>query len=250
MSKNNDARRSEIERLILDKQTLQVEELSSILGVSLETIRNDLSYLEKKGILYRTHGGAKLRNSNIDIPMEIRLQENILEKKAIAQEVIKHIKNDDILYIDPSSTALHVAKYLKLRKNLTIVTNSLELILLLHDSKHNIIMVGGAYCQEGRRCSGNFSLHIIESIHFDLCILGMDGCKNSDGPNSMDADEVLMNKHVMDRSDKVMIVSDASKFKKKSNYQYTKFESIDILISGTLDQEDRERIRCKQLIEV
>lgn len=72
MSKTNEQRRDEIEQLIIKKEELSVKQLAKHFSVSLETIRMDFRYLEEKGILYRTHGGATLRSTNIDIPMDIR----------------------------------------------------------------------------------------------------------------------------------------------------------------------------------
>ena len=86
MSKSNDLRRNEITKIILAKEKVRVEELASALNVTAETVRSDLTFLEAKGILYRTHGGATLRNSIIDIPMDVRIRERAAEKKARAEK--------------------------------------------------------------------------------------------------------------------------------------------------------------------
>lgn len=249
MSKLNNLRRSEIEKMIYEKEKVSVLDLAEYFNVSAETIRSDFSFLESKGILYRTHGGATLRGSNIDMPMDIRNQENISLKKKIAEEAIKLIKNDMILYMDPSSTALYLGKLLRLRKNITIVTNSIDLANLLRDSHHRIYLLGGEFVKEGKRTVGEFTTKMIECMYFDLCIFGMDGCKDIDGPANMIGDEVLMNQLILKRSKKAILLSDESKFNRYAHFQYAKFADFETLITNKISEQTKERIAIKNLIE-
>lgn len=250
MSKSNDLRRNEITKIILAREKVRVEELAKELNVTAETIRSDLTFLEAKGILYRTHGGATLRNSIIEIPMDIRIRERAAEKKALAYKAINYIEDDDTIFIDPSSTALPLGILLRIKKNLTIVTNSYELIPILAESDHTVLFVGGEYSRTGKRTFGPYSMDMIESIYYDMCITGVDGCKNINGPGTGNADAAMINKRVMKRSKKKMIITDSSKFDNTSPYQYANFEDIDILITNTLRPEDRERIKGPIIIEV
>lgn len=249
MSKLNDLRRSEIEKIIYEKEKINVLDLADHFNVSAETIRSDFTFLESKGILYRTHGGATLRGSNIDMPMDIRNQENISLKKKIAEEAIKLIRNDMIIYMDPSSTALYLGKLLRLRKNITIVTNSIDLANLLRDSHHKIYLLGGEFVKEGKRTVGEFTTKMIECMYFDLCIFGMDGCKDIDGPANMIGDEVLMNQLILKRSKKAILLSDESKFDRYAHFQYAKFTDFDTLITNKISTQEKERIVIKNLIE-
>ena len=249
MSKNNDSRRDEIKKYILTKEKVRVEELASMLNVSLETIRSDLSFLENTGLLYRTHGGATLRNAIVDLPMDIRIKEKAEEKKQIAYKAINFINDDDVIYIDPSSTALPLGRLLRLKKNLTIVTNSFELIPIIAESDHKLIIVGGDYLKAGKRMVGGYATDVIRTIHYDLAIFGMDGCKEINGPGIMGREEIFLNSEVMKRTSKSMILSDSSKFDKIGKYQYTTFEEIDIFITDVLSDEDRKRVNAKTVVE-
>lgn len=250
MSKVNDIRRSQIEKIIYEKEKISVQELAAQFNISAETIRTDLSFLENKGILYRTHGGATLRGSNIDMPMDIRTQENTEIKKRIAQEAIHLIRNDMIIYIDPSSTALYLGKLLRLRKNITVVTNSFDLANLLRESEHKVYLLGGEFSKSGKRTVGEFTTKMIECMYFDLCIFGMDGCKNINGPANMIGDEVVMNQLILKRSKKAILLSDSSKFDRYAHFQYADFKDFDTLITGKLTKEDKERLFIKNLIEI
>ena len=81
MKKTTEKRLTSIQKYLLDNEKVSVTELSTILKVTPEMIRKDLTFLEQKGFLFRTHGGAILRNSNIDVPLSIRSKEKINLKK-------------------------------------------------------------------------------------------------------------------------------------------------------------------------
>lgn len=250
MSKTNNLRREKIEILLFERNRVQVKELAQILEVSPETIRCDLRFLEGKGVLYRTQGGATLRGTNIDIPMEIRHQEKVFEKRRIAKKALDYIRDDDIIYIDPSSTALYLGTLLKTKKNLTIITNSLKLVPILENGNHKIIVTGGEYSCQGKRLVGDYTLKIIDTIYFDVCIMGMDGCLGIDGPANMIPDEVILNDHLLQRSRKSILGSDSSKFSKCAHFQYAKFSMFDILITDKLSTNDRKRCNVKEIVEV
>lgn len=249
MSKNNDNRRNEITKLVLTKGKVRVDELVNMLNVTAETIRSDLSFLEAKGILYRTHGGATSRNTNIDVPMDIRLKEQMDIKRQLSYQAINFIKDDDIIFIDPSSTAIPLGRLLCLKKNLTVVTNSFELIPVLAESDHKIIVLGGTYSKLGKRTHGGYALDLLGSIYFDVAIMGMDGCKDIDGPATSSQEETSINQLVLRRSKKNILMSSASKFEKTSSFQYAKFNNFDILITTELNSKDKERITTPTIVE-
>ena len=77
MEKRLEKRLDEISNYLLSHGKASVKELSDCFGVTMETIRKDLEFLQRKGILFRTHGGAVLRNSFTDVPIDVRTQEKI-----------------------------------------------------------------------------------------------------------------------------------------------------------------------------
>lgn len=250
MSRQNEERHRRIEELIGQKGELSVGILAQKLYVSKETIRKDLQFLEDKGIVIRSHGGACSRTSNIDLPLSIRNQENIMEKRMIGYRAAEFVRDDDVLYLDSSSTAMCVAMYLKNKKNLSIVTDAIELLSILEQGNHKVTLPGGDYNAAGKRISGHKALPLLDAMYFDVCILGMDGCSGIDGPANMLEDELIMNQHILARTKKKILVSDASKFQKEAHYQYGRFAQFDTLITGKLSEEQRERISGPEIIEV
>ncbi len=134
-----------LEKLQEDKKVI-VSELSQEFQVSEETIRRDLDKLDKDGLAVKSYGGAVLNeNTSLDMPFNIRKKNNPAGKQKIAKIVETLIEDGDHIILDPSTTAVFIAKALKAKERLTVITNSIEVILELSDvSDWNIISSGGS----------------------------------------------------------------------------------------------------------
>lgn len=245
MSKLKDKRRNDIQKILLEENQVKVDVLAKKFSVSPETIRTDLTFLEDKGFIYRNHGGAYLRSNTADAPMDVRTKENVEEKKAISEAAFDFIDDDMLIFISPSSTAVYLAKLLVLKKNLTIFTNSIDILMALIASHHDIYLIGGEYNRNGKRFIGEYSDNMVKNICFDLCLMGMDGCKGIDGPANKTRDEDVMNQIIMKKCHKNILLSDNTKFEQFANYQYADFDQFDVLITNKLDNTDRERLKGK-----
>ena len=134
-----------LEKLQEDKKVI-VSELSQEFQVSEETIRRDLDKLDKDGLAVKSYGGAVLNeNTSLDMPFNIRKKNNPAGKQKIAKIVETLIEDGDHIILDPSTTAVFIAKALKQKERLTVITNSIEVILELSDvADWNIISSGGS----------------------------------------------------------------------------------------------------------
>ena len=138
-------RRNDIlERLQAEKRVV-VSELSVIYQVSEETIRRDLEKLENDGLVIKSYGGAVLNEHSIfDLPFNIRKNQKIVEKEKIARLIAGMVRDGEALMLDASSTDVYIAKALKEMKKLTVITNSVEIIVELFDMPEwNVISTGG-----------------------------------------------------------------------------------------------------------
>ena len=250
MQSSTRLRREEIERRVQESGSVKVDELAMFFQVSKETIRTDLQYLESKGSVVRNHGGAIRREGSYDVPFEIRNSEFVHAKRQLARKALEYIHDNSTIYIDPSSTAIYLGVLLKTKKNITIVTNAIGILPYLEGSGHRVILTGGEYNFSGKRMGDTHSTMIVSSMCFDLCILGMDGCRNCDGPANMPYDELLTNQIVMRRSAKKMLIAEPRKFNLIAHHQYAKFEDFDYLITGVLTEEDRRRCSAKHIVEI
>lgn len=248
MKKSVEKRITAIQKYLLDKEKASVKELSVLLQVTPEMIRKDLSFLEEKGFLFRTHGGAVLRNSNIDIPLSIRSKEKIELKKQLCSRAIDLIHDEDCIFVDPSSTLLHLGNLIRLRKNLTVVTNCFDFLNTARDSNQTIFFLGGKYSATGNRSEGQFQLSMVEKFRFDISFFGSDGVLNMDGPGTQSNDAIFLNETVLANSKKKVLVLDSSKFQLSSRYQYADYSDFDVLITDTLPSQLRARIPIETIL--
>ena len=123
-----------LEKLQTEKRVL-VSQLSQQFDVSEETIRRDLDKLEKEGLATKSYGGAVINEDvSIDLPFNIRKNQNVVGKQKMAEIAAKLIQDGEHIFLDASTTAVFVAKALKEKKErLTVITNSVEILLELSD---------------------------------------------------------------------------------------------------------------------
>ena len=134
-----------LEKLQTEKRVV-VSQLSQLFDVSEETIRRDLDKLEKEGLATKSYGGAVINEDiSIDLPFNIRKNQNVVGKQKMAELTADLVQDGEHIFLDASTTAVFVAKALKeKRERLTVITNSVEVLLELSDvSGWNIISTGG-----------------------------------------------------------------------------------------------------------
>ena len=138
-------RRNLILEKLQEEKRVVVSELSQLYNVSEETIRRDLDKLEKEGLATKSYGGAVINEDvGIDLPFNIRKNQNVQGKQKMAEIAASMVNDGDHIFLDASTTAVFVAKALKEKERLTVVTNSMEILLELSDvSGWNIISTGG-----------------------------------------------------------------------------------------------------------
>ena len=127
-------RRNEILEKLQSEKCVVVSELSQHYGVSEETIRREVEKLENDGLVIKTYGGAVLNEHSIfDLPFNIRKNQMIAEKQKIAEAVDELVRDGEAIMLDASSTAAYIARGLRKKKKLTVITNSVEIIIELFD---------------------------------------------------------------------------------------------------------------------
>lgn len=143
-------RRNLILEKLQEEKRVVVSELSQIYGVSEETIRRDLEKLETEGYAIKSYGGAVINeNNSIDMPFNVRKKRNVARKQKIAEQVAELIRDGDRIMLDASTTAVFIAKAIKDKKRLTVITNSIEIMIELSDVSGWTIISTGGIMKEG-----------------------------------------------------------------------------------------------------
>ena len=191
-----------------------VSALSAEYEVSEETIRRDLEWLEKEGIAVRIYGGAVLAgNDRISPPYSIRKNTNVEPKVAIAQLLSQVLKDGDTLMVDESSTAAYAIRAIRHLKNITLITNSLELLRELtgQDSWH-VISTGGTLKPDVLAQVGPHALRTVHSYHVGYAILSCRGINSQLGLADSDDDVVQIKQAMMASCDCPILLADHRKF--------------------------------------
>ena len=162
-------RKNEILQKLRADQRVLVSELAAHYQVTEETIRRDLDKLEKEGYATKTYGGAILGNSTkTDLSHAIRSKTNVEFKNQIADLVCQMVDDGDHLMIDDSSTGLFCAKKLRDKKNLTIITTSVELVVeLANVETWTILLTGGRLKAESLALVGSQCEKYLSNYHVD-----------------------------------------------------------------------------------
>ena len=143
-------RRNLILEKLQEEKRVVVSELSHMYNVSEETIRRDLEKLEMDGYATKSYGGAVLNeNVGFDMPLNIRSRRNVAAKQKIGVLAATLVRDGDHIMLDASSTSLFIAKALKTKQRLTVVTNSIEIILELSEMQDWTLISTGGTLKEG-----------------------------------------------------------------------------------------------------
>lgn len=226
-------RRNKIMELLQNHQSVMVTDLSKKFQVTEETIRRDLEKLEKEGLLKRTYGGAVLNEStNVDVPFNIREGTNIEGKQCIGIKLSEFIEDGDSIMLDSSSTAFHVAKNIKNKRKLTVITNSEKVILELSNAKDcKIISTGGTLKANSMSFIGHAAEKAILNYNVDKAIISCKGIDMDKGITDSNEMEVEVKKAMIQSADKVFLVVDSTKFDKVSFVKILKYEQVDYMIT-------------------
>jgi DeoR/GlpR family transcriptional regulator of sugar metabolism len=245
-------RKNEILAKLRTEQRVLVSELSEMYNVTEETIRRDLEKLEREGYATKTYGGAILGNSTkTDLSYTIRNRTNVEAKRAIAELVNSMIEDGDHLMLDDSSTSLYIAKKIKEKKNLTVITNSVQIIIELADADGwNIMSTGGRLKPESLDLVGHQAEQMIKNYHVDKAIISCKGLDLTNGVTDSSEYHSLLKKAMIAAARETYLVADSSKFDKTSFIRVEDLEKVDCVVTekkpGPEWREafDQAQVRC------
>lgn len=194
---------------------IKIEQMLDMFDISIETARRDLTYMEKQGLIKKIYGGATLVKREAGEPENSeRLEKKITEKTAIAKKCADFINDGDTILLEVGTTTLQVAKAIKTKKNLTVISNSIHIINELMSTNFQLYIIGGHVRQGEGSVSGAVSMLELEHFNIGKAILSAGGITVENGLSDYNIEEALMRKKVIDQSEEVIVVADSSKFGK------------------------------------
>lgn len=220
---------------------VRVKELSEKFGVTEDCIRKDLGSLEKQGRLKRTYGGAVvLRENNHVIEISKRKTTDVDAKRRIAHAAVKLINDRDMVFLDISTSNLAIAELLaKDQRELTIVTNMIDILLILaNHPKIRVVFAGGKINKSRDGFWGGMTMDFISRLKPDVAFvgaIGVDAMENS--VSTYDIEDGINKAQIIRVSKKAYVVAEAKKLSTDGNYNYATLDTLSGLITDSMPSE-------------
>lgn len=228
-----DERYDKILNILEEENYITSQELAKRLYVSMPTIRRDLAHLEGEKRLIRNHGGAKMINSeHIVTPLDFRKNVNHLEKRRICKKASELIEDNNIVFIDASTTAMELSEFLSSKQNITIITNGIPLLIALTKKGIKTYSTGGELQENSLAYAGTFSEEFIKKFNIDICFFSSHGVNKSGMIVDTSLPETQLRKTVIAQSQKKVFLCDSTKFNLTAPYNLLPIEKADFVITN------------------
>ncbi len=234
-------RRNKIEEIILKEKSVLVLELAKKFDVTTETIRGDLERLERQGVLVRTYGGATLScGSETEISVEDRDVINFEGKQRIGKRAASLIKDGETIFLDASTSSLHIARNIKDKKSITVITNSERIMTeLAHSENIRAISTGGLLTQKNMSYVGRIVESTIREHYFaNKVFFSCRGATLMRGLTESNEAEAEIKKAMIDCSESAIFLCDHTKIGKIGVPVISDFSRLDIVITDEKMTDD------------
>ncbi len=210
-------RHLKIIELVRSQEYVSVEKLAQHFSVTLQTIRRDINKLSQDGLLSRHHGGVSLPKSTDNITYKNRKILQIDSKIRIAKLLAEHIPDNSSIFINIGTTTEESAKALINKKDLTVITNNINVatILTANDTAE-IVLAGGIVRKRDWGITGEATIDFIKQFKVDFGIIGISGIDEDGTLLDFDYNEVRVARTIIKNARKVFLVADNSKFERNA----------------------------------
>ena len=205
-----------------------VEGLAAHFGVTLQTIRRDLTELADAGRLERVHGGAVPPSGTANIGYEDRRNLHQEAKQAIARACVRDIPHDCSLFLNIGTSTEAVARELLHHRGLMVVTNNINVANILAANRNcEVIVTGGTLRRADGGLVGKLAVDTIRQFKFDLAVIGCSALDVDGDILDFDIQEVDVSQSIIAQSRKTFLVADASKFKRSAPARIASVSDVD-----------------------
>ena len=236
-------RREQILKLLREDGSAKVVDLAKIFKVSEVTVRQDLEKLEADDLISREHGGAFLKSIEDHVSsLSLMNKDNMDKKVLIGKKAAELVDNGDVIILDSGSTTTEIAKNLVNRKNLTVITNALNIAILLGSHPGiEVMMTGGEFKPPTLSLTGQKAADFLADIHVDKLFLATAGISLKSGLTYPSISDLVVKKAMIDAADTVYLVADSTKVRKPSFASLGALSLIHYIITDPLiSKEDKE----------
>lgn len=245
-------RRNKILTILQKENRVLVSDLSKAFDVTEETIRRDLEKLEQEGFAKKTYGGAiATENAYTDQPFTVRKTSNVLKKQAIAEIVASIVQDGDRIMLDSSSTSGYIAKQLKNKKNLTIITNSVEILVDASEiTGWKVISTGGLLREGSLSLLGHQAEQVVSTYHVDKAIISCKGVDLERGISDSTELEAYIKQQMMASANTTILAVDSSKLEKTSFIKISDLDKVDVIVTDEVPDDKWNEVLATKNVEL
>lgn len=239
-------RRENILELLKEDGSAKVVDLAKLFKVTEVTIRQDLEKMVVEDLIVKEHGGAYLKNVEDQVnSFTLVHQENLDKKAVIAQKCLDFIESGDTIILDSGSTTTEIAKKIKSAglKNLTVITNALNIALML-GSGHDIevILTGGEFKPPTLSLTGQKAADFFKGLNVQKLFLATAGISLKSGLTYPSISDIVVKKAMIDAAETTYLVADSTKIGKSALASLGALSLIDIIVTDSGIEEKHSSV--------
>ncbi len=239
----------QIQEYVFEHQSVSLDELVTVFGVSKTTVRRDIQRLINDGIIKKVYGGVAINHAELKSFNE-RKTRNQFQKHLIAKTAANYVENGDVIFIDSGTTTLEMITFLK-NKQVTIITNNLDIIVqALPFENLNVISTGGLLERNTKSFSTYNKPNSLKKYNFDKVFMASTGVSISKGVTNSSPIESAIKEAVIKRNAEVFLLVDHTKLDKYAMGTYCGLEEIDYLITDDVLDKSYQHYATENNIEL
>ena len=238
--------------LLLEDGSAKVLDLARLFKVTEVTIRQDLEKLEKDGLILREHGGAYLKDIKHQVAsFSLTHQDHLDKKELIATKCLEFIESGDTIILDSGSTTTEVAKKLKGMKSLTVITNALNIALMLGaEPGIEVIVTGGEFKPPTLSLTGQKAADFFKGLNVQKLFLATAGISLKSGLTYPSISDLVVKKAMIEAAETRYLIADSTKIGKTALASLGALSLIDYIITDPGIEEKHKQVFYDNEIEL
>jgi DeoR family transcriptional regulator, myo-inositol catabolism operon repressor len=237
-----------IHEYVTEHQSVSLEELVSVFAVSKNTIRRDIQELVDRGKLKKVYGGVSVDHKKLE-SFQDRKKQNQEQKASIVKQASQYVEDGDVIFIDSGTTTIELVEYIK-ERNVTIFTNSIELIVRALPFEHlNVILIGGLLDRKTDSFGNMQNMNLLCDYNINKAFMASTGISLTNGVTNASPQESELKKTIVGRSLEVFLLIDHNKFDKYGLMTYCSLDEIDYLVTDEIPNDTYQEYAKKNSIQ-
>jgi len=231
----NKDREKLILEILLKEKKVTVKDLSKRLYASEPSIRRDLANLQNQNLIRRVHGGAILEEtvlSRAKISFSIRDLEYSSEKTIMAKYAASLVKDEDVIFLDASSSTSRIVPFLAEKNRITVITSGIQTLQTLTEHAIPTICTGGISIHSCLSLVGDDAIRTVRNYHADICFISCRGISNDGELSDIAVEENLVRREMIKRSKKSYLLCSQAKFNTSYFHKLCDASDLDGIITG------------------